>query len=124
MNAQTKLSRMVREWAVFLHAKGNLVATAPAPGAAAPLDVISVGRRGQIRLWKVALTARDEKLFSKPELQTSAKLIELANRYDAKAYLVIRFDKPTPKVLTVPAELVLAENPIRADLGGMDWPPQ
>lgn len=115
---------MVREWAVFLVEKGNLVATAPAPGAAAPLDVLSVGRRGQIRLWKVAHTARDEKLFTKPELQTNAKLIELANRYDARAYLVIRFDKPTPKVLTVPAELVLTENPIRAGLGGIDWPPQ
>jgi Holliday junction resolvase len=124
MGLQTKLSRTIRDWAFFLEDKGYLVARPMLPGAAVPFDLLSVHRQGQIRLWKVAHTPREDKRFTQPELKGVRRLIELAHRHGADPYLVIRFGQPAPKVLTVPAELVLAENPIRANLGGIAWPPQ
>ena len=123
MSIQTKLSRTIREWATYLEDQGHLVATAFRGGSARPFDLISINLRGEPLLWKIVLTRQSAKRFTKQELNGLLELIGLADGQYAKPYLVVRFDKPRDKVLTVPAELAFAEEMIRADLNGKDWPP-
>ena len=71
--------------------------------------------------WLLLSARGKSKCLSAVELQDIRRHLRRAKRLSQEVYVAIRFQKPTAKVIVMPADRVAARKRILARKGGIPW---
>jgi len=115
---RTKLSEeFLREWEAFLTERGHQVDLPKGvTGVLESRDAAGEGFR-----WLLLSARGKSKCLSAVEIQDIRCHLRRGKRLNQRVYVAIRFQKPTAKVIVMPADRVAARKRILARKGGVPW---
>ena len=117
MNEQKALNTLREEWSRGLRKRGQLVK--PARGISCVLRSVNSGRK---RYRWLLMTARGKsRSLSQEEQQDLISHLARAEQLGEEAYAVVLFEKPTLKLVVIPARRALEKKRILSRKGGIPW---
>ncbi len=117
MDAYLPLRNFVSEWACYLAQRGHRVSSLP--GA---LEVLcSRNGRDVAYRWLLLHAKRDTRRLTAIEHENIQRHLRRGRQAAEQVFVVIKFDRPEPRVVVLPAAKAIKVGRLRSDRGGIPW---
>ena len=117
MGRYSQLDVLICQWTKYLKQRGHHVNRSDG------LANVLLSRNGQaIRYRWLLLHARSKtRRFTAIEHENIQRQVRLGHKSRAQVYVVVKFDRPTGKILILPAGKAAKMGQFSADRGGIPW---
>jgi len=117
MSAQPGVQAFAQEWMAYLEERGHAIHWPPE----GHFTICSRNGEGRRYRWLLMHSERPRRRLTPIEHETLRREHELAEMASGAAYLVIKFERPEPKVLVLPAGKAARMGWLTPEKGGIPW---